>query len=226
MYRLYGKSDWASLAVHMALEEIGAPFEYVDLGPDDTARSTAPYLAMNPFGLVPVLDTPDGAMHETTAILLYLADRHGMLAPQVAAPDRGVFLVWLAAVCQQMHPAVMQLLHPYRLLGAAHAPAVAQAAQQHLHHFVGIVERQAAKGVWWLTGTRPSILAMYIAMLLRWAQAESPDPALGLNLAAYPALHKMAQDLEVRAPIARVLDREGLFARGANPLSAPPRSVG
>lgn len=222
MYHLYGLQDWGSLVVHMALEEIGAEFNFIQIDFDRGDLSTPSYLAMNPFGLLPVLATPDGALFETTAILLYLADRHAGLAPTAADPDRAAFLTWLAVLCQQLHPTVLQLAHPERLLGAEAAPAVSAASYTRLLQIVGHLNDVAAKGVWWLSGQRPAITALYAAMLLRWAQSLPPYPAHTLNLALYPALLAMSQALEARAPIQRVLQREGLYALGPAPLSAAP----
>lgn len=220
MYKLYGKHDWASLAVHMALHEIGAPFEFLAMQPDQGDLAAPQYLAMNPFGLIPVLDTPDGPVFETAAILLYLAEKHGALAPAPNAPDRGAFLVWMSVVCQQLHPNVLQLLHPYRLLGAGAQDAVAAATYTRLLYICDRLEARAAQRDWWLSGAQASVVSIYIAMLLRWWQAEVPPPR-ALHLPNYPALHAMTQNLERRGPIARVLAREGLYALGPNPLSAP-----
>lgn len=221
MYRLHGVYDWGSLVVHMALEEIGAPFEFVMLDPEQGDLTRPSYLALNPFGLVPVLETPDGPLFETAAILLYLADRYTALAPAPSAPDRGAFLVWLAVVCQQLHPAVLQLIHPERLLGDGARRAVADATHRRLLDICAKLEARAAREDWWLSAARPSILSLYTAMLLRWAQALPPYPEHALVLADYPALLAMIQGLETRATIARVLVREGLTVAAANPLSAP-----
>ncbi len=53
---------------------------------------TPEFLAINPAGLVPVLITPEGEpLHEVAALMIYLADRHGLtdLAPAPADPSGG-----------------------------------------------------------------------------------------------------------------------------------------
>jgi glutathione S-transferase len=222
MYQLYGINDWGSLVVHMALEEIGTDFQFVALDYDRGDLETPQYLAMNPFGLVPVLGTPEGPIFETTAILLYLADRHQSLAPKVQDADRGAFLVWLAVICQQLHPAVLQLAHPERLLGDDASAQVSAAQAGRLRQILHHLNAEAAKGWWWLSGTRPAITSLYAAMLLRWAQCLPPYRQDTLHLPDYPALLAMTQALERRAPIQRVLQREGLYSLGPAPLSAPP----
>ena len=222
MYRLHGLNDWGSLAVHMALEEIGASFEFVTLNVEAGDLTHPDYLAMNPFGLLPVLETPQGPLFETTAILLHLADHHRALAPAFDAPDRGAFLVWLSVICQQLHPNVLQILHPYRLLGEARQREVADATHKRLLAICAQMNVQAAKGDWWMSGARPSIVSIYAAMLLRWVQMLPKFRDHIISLGDYPALLAMVQALEARAPIARVLQREGLYALGPKPLSAPP----
>lgn len=222
MYRLHGINDWGSLVVHMALEEIGAAFEFVALNHEAGDMESPAYLAMNPFGLLPVLETDGEPLFETTAILLYLADRHRALAPMVDAPERGAFLVWLAVICQQLHPNVLQIIHPYRFMGEGAARAVADATYARLLDICTQLEARAAQGDWWLSGARPSIVSLYAAMLLRWAQALPKFQDHILLLPDYPALLTMVQGIEARPAIARVLQREGLYALGPNPLSAPP----
>ena len=74
MFTLFYAPGACSLASHIALEEIGAPYEAhkLDLAAGDQAK--AAYLAVNPRARVPALVTPGGALTESPAILRYLAD--------------------------------------------------------------------------------------------------------------------------------------------------------
>ena len=56
-YRLYGRPGSGSLAVQIALEEIGAPYEriWVGTGPAQVDE----FRAVNPTGKVPALVLPD-----------------------------------------------------------------------------------------------------------------------------------------------------------------------
>ena len=56
------------------------------------------FLKLNPAGFVPAMQLPDGeVMHETPAIMLYLAETHGLaeLLPEPGARDRAQFLTGL-----------------------------------------------------------------------------------------------------------------------------------
>src|SRR6185295_11144155 len=75
------------------------------------------FLAINPAGLVPVLITPEGeALHEVAALMLYLADRHGLvdLAPQLTDPDRGLFLSSVFHVAADIQSDMKRFHFPHR----------------------------------------------------------------------------------------------------------------
>lgn len=74
MYKVYGKVPSRAFRVLWMLEEIGQTYEFVDTGPQsDAAR------ALNPSGKIPVLMVDDQVLTDSTAILTFLADRHGQL---------------------------------------------------------------------------------------------------------------------------------------------------
>lgn len=73
MYRLYYAPRSASFLPHVALEEIGAPFELIN--PFDKGFPGA-YERINPMRRVPALETEDGILTEGQAIVTYLAIRH------------------------------------------------------------------------------------------------------------------------------------------------------
>ena len=69
--KLYYASGACSLAVHIALREVGAGFELVavDLVKRTLADGT-PFQAISPRGYVPVLEFDDGTRHTEGAALL------------------------------------------------------------------------------------------------------------------------------------------------------------
>ncbi|MEX2520596.1 MAG: glutathione S-transferase family protein [Paracoccaceae bacterium] len=74
MYKLYGSPASRAARVMWALEEIGARYEMIAAKPH-----SAEVLAVNPGGKIPVLTDGDRAIFDSTAILLYLAEKHGAL---------------------------------------------------------------------------------------------------------------------------------------------------
>ena len=74
-YKLYGRRGSGSLAVQVALEEIGAPYERIWISTDPT--EVAAYRKINPVGRVPALQMPDGTLiAESAAILIHLSLAH------------------------------------------------------------------------------------------------------------------------------------------------------
>ena len=82
----------ASLAPHILLEEIGAPFELLLVDRTQSAQKSPAYLALNPNGLIPVLTVAgnDLVLYEAAAICLHLCDTHAgvHLAPPVGSVQR------------------------------------------------------------------------------------------------------------------------------------------
>lgn len=83
MYTLIGLPKTRSFRVLWALEELG--LEY-DLNP---AQPHSPdVLALNASGKVPVLQEDDAVLTDSTAILTYLADKHGQLTAPAGTLQR------------------------------------------------------------------------------------------------------------------------------------------
>ena len=97
MYKLYYDAGASNMASHAALEEIGAPHELIHIDLDKGEQRSEAYLKVNPHARVPTLVHGDSVMYESTAILIYLCDRHqeAGLAPAVDSPQRGLYLQWL-----------------------------------------------------------------------------------------------------------------------------------
>ncbi|MFN3953680.1 MAG: glutathione S-transferase family protein [Pararhodobacter sp.] len=212
MYRLYGVEDWGSLVVHMALEEIGAPFTFERIAVEGGGLDAPAFRALNPFGKVPVLHTPDGTLHETAAILLYLAERHGALMPVPGTPERARFLLWFALLSNQVHPGCLTLLHPDRAGGADAQRPVADLAHGALLTLLDAAEAEAARAPLWLSAQDVSVVSLWLVMLLRWLRLFPPYPEHRIMTATYPALMALARGIEARPAVARVLGREGLAA--------------
>ena len=83
MYRVIGTAKSRALRVLWMLEELGQPYEHVPANPrsDGVAQ-------FNPAGKVPVLIDDGTPITDSTAILTYLADRHGDLTHPAGTLDR------------------------------------------------------------------------------------------------------------------------------------------
>jgi glutathione S-transferase len=74
MLKLYGfpSSNYVNM-VHLALLEKGVPFEFVLTHPNQSPE----FLAKSPRGKVPFMETPDGYLNESSAMLDYLEEAAG-----------------------------------------------------------------------------------------------------------------------------------------------------
>ena len=85
--QLYSLPTPNGVKVSIMLEEIGLPYEphAIDIGKNESW--TPEFLSLNPNGKIPAIIDPDGpggkplGLFESGAILLYLADKTGQLAP-------------------------------------------------------------------------------------------------------------------------------------------------
>lgn len=218
MYTLHQIDDWASLIVRLTLEEMGLPYALRRHDFDAGTLERPEFRALNPQGLIPVLETPDGPIFETAAILLWLTDRHRAMAPAPDAPDRGAFLAWFFFVTNTVHPSVMALIHPERVAGQMAEEAACASAHARLAGHCALLEALLAAPPGWMDARAPTILSPYLAVLLRWAQFLAADKTRNLDLTPYPALLAHLRALEKRPAFARTTLAEAL---GPTPFSDP-----
>jgi len=83
MYKVIGKVQTRTFRVLWMLEEIGQPYESIQVPPRSPEVT-----ALNPSGKVPVLVDGDDAITDSAAILTYLADKHGQLTFPAGTIDR------------------------------------------------------------------------------------------------------------------------------------------
>lgn len=220
-YILHYAPDNASLIVRLALEQRQLPYRDVLVDRATTAQRSPAYLALNPNGLIPVLETPHGPLFETGAILLWLGDTHGGLGPMPDCPARGAYLKWLFFTANTLHPALRMLFYPEKYAGP---DVAAQAAlRTGLHGIITTALHQldqiAATRPAWLGAAVPSALDFYIAGCLRWCALYPEDSAHDwFTLDATPALRAMCLMIEALPCTTALQTAEGL---GPTPFSAP-----
>jgi glutathione S-transferase len=94
------------LRVRWALEEAGLPYQVRLIGPPD--QGAPDYLALQPFGQVPMLQDGDFAMFESGAIVLHIAQRSGVLFPGEEA-GRARATTWIFAAVNTVEVPIQQL---------------------------------------------------------------------------------------------------------------------
>lgn len=217
---LHYAPDNASLAVRLALEHRGLEYRTELVDRAARAHKSPAYLRLNPNGLIPVLETPQGAIFETGAILLWLADRYGRLGPAPADAARGDFLKWLFFLSNTAHAELRMSFYVQRYIGddARQQETLRRNMQARFATHLDKLEALVREGVDWLGGETPSVLDFYLVCLLRW-RALYPLHAVGrFGLDTWPALHALARRIEALPATAAACRAEGL---GPSPFCAP-----
>lgn len=207
------------MVVRLALEEMGQPFETRLVDRAAREHEGAAYRAINPAGLIPALETPHGAIFETGAILLWLADTHGSMAPSPADRERGDFLKWLFFTANTLHSGLRMTFYPARYAGAQKAAqtSLRETMQAALASHLRLLDRAMAETPA-LTRERPSVLDCYVACCLRWCALYPMGATCWFALSDYPTLAGRLEAFESRPSVRRLQEAEGL---GPTPFTAP-----
>jgi len=215
MYKLHYAPDNASLIIRFVLDGAGIPYRTVLVDRTCRQQDSPSYRALNPTGLIPTLETSHGPISETGAILLWLADTHG-LGPAPASPERPGFLKWLFFLSNSAHADLRQIFYPRQ-----YCPAEALVAHQEimsarmLQHFA-LLEVAAETLPVLFAPARP--LGVYAVVLTRWAALYPVEAPRWFNLADFPALAALAGAQEARVETPVIARTEGL---GSHPFTAP-----
>lgn len=216
MFTLHHAPDNASLIVRLVLEDLGLPYRGVLVDRQARGQKRPEYLALNPQGLIPVLETPDGPLFETAAICLWLADRTGRMAPMPGDAGRGAFLAWLFFVSNTLHADLRMQFYPDRYSPDRAGAATLTTARLTAHF--RLLDDLAGQGPAWFGGAEPSVLDCYVAVAMRWAALYTAGGPRWFHAAGFPALQSMAARLETRASVAAAIAAEGL---GPRPFTDP-----
>jgi glutathione S-transferase len=206
MYTLYYSPGTASMAVHQALLEIGAPhrLELVDF--DRQAQRSAAYLRLNPAGRVPTLLIDGQPYAEVAALLLMLAERHpdSRLAPPAGTPRRYELYQWLAYFAYALGATYRDWFYPRDLGYPEHPPELRAGLRMRIEAVWERVDEHLRVGGPHLLGEEVSMADLQLLMYMRWSR-NMPRPAL-----EWPALAQFAARMRARASWQRLCELEGL----------------
>ncbi len=148
-------------------------------------RSPA-FLAVNPNGHIPSIDDGGVVLHESLAINLYLARKHGgELAPRDVA-EEGMAAMWTLWAATEVEPHSIQIL--YNRVGkppAERDEAVAKAAVLALEQPFAVLDQHLAAHGGFAMGGRFTVADIALAEVLRYAQPAPELFAAAPNVAAW-----------------------------------------
>ncbi|WP_368187385.1 glutathione S-transferase family protein [Aestuariibius sp. HNIBRBA575] len=209
-YRLHYAPDNASLIIRMVLLEMKVPFDVTLVDRRQNAQNSPNYRMLNPNGLIPVLETPSGPIFETGAILLWLSETHGQMAPQSGSPERANFLKWLFFNSNTLHAGLRMLFYPEKYAGPAATDPLRNQMQSALRDHLKTLDGLAAQKPEWFGGEHPSVLDVYICACLRWMAIYPKGQTMWFTLTDYPALADLAARLQTRPSALITAQAEGL----------------
>jgi glutathione S-transferase len=218
MLTVYGVYRSRASRVIWLAYEMGLEFRHVPViqayrladpqAPDAPLNTRSPaFLAINPNGHIPSIDDDGLILHESLAINLYLARKHGGARGPADHAEDGLMGMWALWAATEVEPHSIQIL--YHRVGkppAERDPAVAEAAVAALRAPFAVLDRHlAASG--FVVGGRFTVADINVAEVVRYAMP-APElfadaPALRRWLAAChdrPAFKRMMAERE-REPV-------------------------
>jgi glutathione S-transferase len=202
--KLYFSPGACSLASHIALNEIGKPFEIekVDFATRKTA-SGKDFKTISPNGYVPAVEVAPGeVLTEGAAILQYLADAHpdARLAPASGTLARARTNELLTFISSELHKGFSPLFNP------AITPEAREATIAKLNTRFARVETILGDGRAYLTGDSFTVADAYLFTVANWAGVVKVD------LSAYPKLNAFQARVAARPAVKAAMGAEGLLA--------------
>jgi glutathione S-transferase len=194
MLTLYYSPGSSSMATHIALNEVGVPFELKLTALHRYEHRAADYLALNPEGKVPTLMVDGRPLTEVAATLWYLARRYpaaGLLPQHGDIEAEARVISWMSFIAATIHPA--------RRIGYERWREVFAIAEERLGPQDWTVERYSIADIhlfrlYWRfvnskypeAGTFPNLTAHYQRMMARPAVQRTCEieAAIGYQLPA------------------------------------------
>lgn len=212
MLKLWYSPGSASMVPHIVLEELGVPYERLTVDREAREHKSPAYLALNPNGLIPVLQ--DGALvvYETAAIALHLADTHphAALMPAVGTPERAHAYQWLIWLTNALQATLLVYYYPERWVAEGNAGGAAEVQGRAEARIGGLLDQLEAecarRGGPWFLGEHLSVLDAYVFTLCHWTAGWPAGTAMR------PSLHAYLQRVLQRPAVQRVLVTEGTQA--------------
>lgn len=181
------------------LEETGLPYDVhvVDIEKGDQFRPE--FLALNPNNKIPVIVDPDRSrtVFESGAILLYLADRSGVLKPRNDA-EAGLTLQWVLFQAAHVGPTLGQLWN-YKIFAAEKLPQVIARFERETVRVLRVLDGQL--------GPKPYLVGEVfgIADVMTWPWINAAVSKLCVNLGEYPNVARWFAEIQARPAVQRGL---------------------
>jgi glutathione S-transferase len=184
MLTLYFSPGASSMAPHIALHEIGVPFDARPISLAKREQRAPEFLALNPEGKIPLLLVDGRPLTEVAAILFYLAKcfPEAALLPANDIEAQAQAISWMSFIASTLHPARRQ-------------------GQEHANIVYAIADRKLGTGPWLLENY--SIADIHLFRLF-WRLVNSLKPARE----SFPNLFAHYDRMMARPAVRRTIEIE------------------
>ena len=184
MLTLYFSPGSSSMAVHIALHEVGAVFETKPMSLKRNDTHTPDFLKINPAGKVPTLLINGRPLVEVAGILFYLARRfpEAGLLPHGDIEAEARVISWMSFIASTLHPA-------------------RQRGPDYAREIYGLADRLLGSS--WVLGERYSIADIHLFRLY-WRLFHSLKPEPG----TFPNLDALYARMMARSAVQRTIAAE------------------
>ena len=183
--------------IALFLEEAGLAYEPIPVDTRKGDQHKPDFLAINPNAKVPAIVDGDAVVFDSSAILLYLAEKTGKFLPANTPKARGELLSWMFFVSSGVGPYSGQSVH-FRAYAPEKLPyAINRNAYEAQRHF-GIIEERLAKGRYVL-GDTYTIVDMNL-----WGWSRLIPNVLGEGAwEKFPNVKRLTDEISARPAAAR-----------------------
>lgn len=191
--------------VALLLEELALPYQPMPVDTRKGDQFAPAFVAINPNAKVPVIVDGDVTVRDSTAILLYLAEKSGKFLPPEGAKNRAELLSWLMFVATGVGPYSGQAVH-FRHFAPEKVPyGVERYTFEAKRHF-GILDAHLA-GQRYLVGDTYTIADMNL-----WGWARMLPFILGDDaVASLPHVKRLVDEISARPAAQRALALKDRF---------------
>lgn len=169
--RLYEFPSTRSARCRWTLQELGVPFEAIEVDLASGRHRDPEFLQLNPYGRVPVLLDGDLVIFESAAICLYLGDRFPEkgLIPTAGTRDRALHDQWVFFCTNELEQPLWRIRrHTVLYPQEKRIPADIELAREDFRAATRVLQEVLA-GKRYLVGDRFTIADIITAYTLYWA---------------------------------------------------------
>jgi len=185
--------------IALFLEEAGLPYDAIPIDTRKGDQHKPEFLTINPNAKLPAIVDGDATVFDSSAILLYLAEKTGKFLPAKTDKARGELLSWMFFVSSGVGPYFGQAVH-FRNYSPEKIPYAINRYAFEAQRHAGILDARLAKQKYMLGDTYT------IADMSLWGWIDRASRVLkceGDPLAPYPNIKKWFDAIEARPAVAR-----------------------